>query len=337
MEFVAEKEGFHKNEEEEEEEIINDTTNFQFSSLGTTTFEKDSIRNYHQAHTVLEIQGSTNFTKKPELIEYLTPTTNGGGGGGSGGSGGGGGGGGEFKEREHMFHKIVTPSDVGKLNRLVIPKQHAEKYFPLNSSVNEKGLLLNFEDRNGNSWRFRYSYWNSSQSYVMTKGWSRFVKEKKLESGDIVSFERGVVDSGEHQLFIDCRHRPDARDPAYLSPPQSLQLGRLFPPFMSMPYHVQPYFHHQTVNYSSGSHDYSTAVNPGLRSSASRRIGDVPVVANSATVLGKSSTPGASKRLRLFGVNMECPIPDHESKPYVTMNSLSPHPPSSYSLLPPSG
>ncbi|XP_047175175.1 B3 domain-containing transcription factor NGA1-like isoform X2 [Vigna umbellata] len=112
-------------------------------------------------------------------------------------------------EKEHMFDKVVTPSDVGKLNRLVIPKQHAEKYFPLDSSANEKGLLLNFEDRNGKSWRFRYSYWNSSQSYVMTKGWSRFVKEKKLDAGDIVSFQRGVGDLYRHRLYIDWRRRPD--------------------------------------------------------------------------------------------------------------------------------
>nr|AHJ58869.1 NGATHAa [Nicotiana benthamiana] len=113
-------------------------------------------------------------------------------------------------EREHMFDKVVTPSDVGKLNRLVIPKQHAEKYFPLDSSTNEKGLLLNFEDRNGKSWRFRYSYWNSSQSYVMTKGWSRFVREKELDAGDIVSFQRGVGELGKDRLFIDWRRRPDA-------------------------------------------------------------------------------------------------------------------------------
>ncbi|MCI51775.1 B3 domain-containing transcription factor NGA1-like, partial [Trifolium medium] len=91
----------------------------------------------------------------------------------------------------------VTPSDVGKLNRLVIPKQYAEKYFPLDSS-NDKGILLNFEDRNGKMWRFRYSYWNSSQSYVMTKGWSRFVKDKKLDAGDIVSFHRGRHESYRH-------------------------------------------------------------------------------------------------------------------------------------------
>lgn len=122
-------------------------------------------------------------------------------------------------EKEHMFDKVVTPSDVGKLNRLVIPKQHAEKYFPLDSSRDEKGLLLNFEDRTGKAWRFRYSYWNSSQSYVMTKGWSRFVKEKKLDAGDIVSFHRG-----NNKFFIDWRRRPRPDD-ALLPPPPLLHFS----------------------------------------------------------------------------------------------------------------
>lgn len=61
-------------------------------------------------------------------------------------------------EKEHMFDKVVTPSDVGKLNRLVIPKQHAEKYFPLDSTTAAAastggggGLLLSFEDRDRKS------------------------------------------------------------------------------------------------------------------------------------------------------------------------------------------
>ncbi|OAY47343.1 AP2/ERF and B3 domain-containing transcription repressor RAV2 [Manihot esculenta] len=107
-----------------------------------------------------------------------------------------------LKEREQLFEKAVTPSDVGKLNRLVIPKQHAEKYFPLqNVSNSTKGVLLNFEDITGKVWRFRYSYWNSSQSYVLTKGWSRFVKEKNLKAGDIVSFQRST--GPDKQLYID--------------------------------------------------------------------------------------------------------------------------------------
>ncbi|CAM6042057.1 unnamed protein product [Sphagnum compactum] len=105
--------------------------------------------------------------------------------------------------REHLFDKAVTPSDVGKLNRLVIPKQHAERCFPLDLSANSPGQTLSFEDVSGKHWRFRYSYWNSSQSYVLTKGWSRFVKEKRLDAGDIVTFERGP----NQELHIDFRRK----------------------------------------------------------------------------------------------------------------------------------
>ncbi|KAG6505946.1 AP2/ERF and B3 domain-containing transcription repressor TEM1-like [Zingiber officinale] len=107
--------------------------------------------------------------------------------------------------REHLFEKAVTPSDVGKLNRLVIPKQHAEKHFPRASAT--RGVLLNFEDAGGKVWRFRYSYWSSSQSYVLTKGWSRFVKEKGLCAGDVVSFQQRSI-GPDKQLFIGWRSRP---------------------------------------------------------------------------------------------------------------------------------
>ena len=117
--------------------------------------------------------------------------------------------------REHLFDKTVTPSDVGKLNRLVIPKQHAEKHFPLqlpSAGGESKGVLLNLEDAAGKVWRFRYSYWNSSQSYVLTKGWSRFVKEKGLQAGDVVGFYRSSAAGAgaDTKLFIDCRLRPNS-------------------------------------------------------------------------------------------------------------------------------
>ncbi|KAL0794470.1 hypothetical protein Bca101_065847 [Brassica carinata] len=118
----------------------------------------------------------------------------------------------EFRSAEALFEKAVTPSDVGKLNRLVIPKHHAEKHFPLppSSSVSVKGVLLNFEDVTGKVWRFRYSYWNSSQSYVLTKGWSRFVKEKNLRAGDVVSFSRS--DGQDQQLYIGWKSRSSGPD-----------------------------------------------------------------------------------------------------------------------------
>lgn len=126
------------------------------------------------------------------------------------------------EENEPMFEKPLTPSDVGKLNRLVIPKQHAEKYFPLGGG--DSGLLLSFEDESGKSWRFRYSYWNSSQSYVLTKGWSRYVKEKRLDAGDVVLFERRR--SHTDRLFIGWRRRSAAATPsAHDSGPGATQVN----------------------------------------------------------------------------------------------------------------
>lgn len=120
--------------------------------------------------------------------------------------------------RERLFEKPLTPSDVGKLNRLVIPKQHAEKHFPqLASEAScDKGLLLSFEDESGKPWRFRYSYWTSSQSYVLTKGWSRYVKEKRLDAGDVVLFER--TRAATDRLHIACRRRRLPPPPPHPAP-----------------------------------------------------------------------------------------------------------------------
>ncbi|KAE9589309.1 putative transcription factor RAV family [Lupinus albus] len=94
-----------------------------------------------------------------------------------------------------LFQKELTPSDVGKLNRLVIPKKHAVTYFPnvfgiAEAKNNEMDVDIEvvFYDKLMRSWNFRYCYWNSSQSYVFTRGWNRFVKDKKLKAKDIIAF-----------------------------------------------------------------------------------------------------------------------------------------------------
>ncbi|CAI9293546.1 unnamed protein product [Lactuca saligna] len=101
--------------------------------------------------------------------------------------------------RKHTYSDDLEqnshPSDVRKVNWLVIPKQHVKKHFPLQSGSTSKRVLLHFEDIGMKVWRFRdfvYSYFNSIQSYVLTKGWSQFVKENNLKAGDIVSFQRSA-------------------------------------------------------------------------------------------------------------------------------------------------
>uniref|UniRef100_A0ACD5TNL9 Uncharacterized protein n=1 Tax=Avena sativa TaxID=4498 RepID=A0ACD5TNL9_AVESA len=230
-------------------------------------------------------------------------------------------------EKEHMFEKVVTPSDVGKLNRLVIPKQHAERYFPLDGTATAaaeangsgKGMVLTFEDRAGKTWRFRYSYWNSSQSYVMTKGWSRFVKEKRLGAGDTVLFGRGLVSEGR-RLFIDFRRRR----PAFVFPPSatSSSLHHMAAPLPSVPLCPWRRDYGTTYNYNG--------VSAAAGSMSSRHVlflrqpVSAAVVLKSVPVRAALEPPSRPKRLRLFGVNFDCP-PATEDGGGVTQTVASAH------------
>ncbi|KAK9153603.1 hypothetical protein Sjap_001083 [Stephania japonica] len=217
--------------------------------------------------------------------------------------------------KEHMFEKPLTPSDVGKLNRLVIPKQHAEKYFPLGRVVDSsaaaaaaaaaesssKGFLLSFEDESGKPWRFRYSYWTSSQSYVLTKGWSRFVKENRLDAGDVVSFDRLRFDTDK--FFIRCRRRSSCSITAATSP----HVPEAPPPLWA---HAHAHAHAHTLYHAHHHNGYpSNYYSPAAYHHQPQQCyvddfggGAVGGEANTAV----ASKGGSSRSVRLFGVNLEC-------------------------------
>ncbi|PRQ32458.1 putative transcription factor RAV family [Rosa chinensis] len=108
---------------------------------------------------------------------------------------------------KQLFQKELTPSDVGKLNRLVIPKNYATKYFPRIDESMQEGLddnpapdvQLSFYDENMRPWKFRYCYWKSSQSFVFTRGWNRFVKESLLKANDIIRFYECHIREGDKE------------------------------------------------------------------------------------------------------------------------------------------
>ncbi|KAG7553344.1 B3 DNA binding domain [Arabidopsis thaliana x Arabidopsis arenosa] len=240
------------------------------------------------------------------------------------------------ERREHMFDKVLTPSDVGKLNRLVIPKQHAENYFPLEG--NQNGTVLDFQDRNGKMWRFRYSYWNSSQSYVMTKGWSRFVKEKKLFAGDTVSFHRGFIpddnappERRRKLMFIDWRHRAEINlvhnfnQQNFIFGSPTYPTARFYPvtPEYSMPSHrsFPPFYHNQFQEREYLGYGYGRIVNGnGARYYAGSPLDhhqwnlgrseplvydSVPVFPAGRVLPSAPPQPSTTKKLRLFGVDVE--------------------------------
>ncbi|KAL7241901.1 hypothetical protein ACSBR1_014473 [Camellia fascicularis] len=123
-----------------------------------------------------------------------------------------------------FFQKELTPSDVSKLNRLVVPKRYAVKHFPPvveNTDENTDGGKLDevhlfFYDRLMTLWKFRYCYWKSSQSFVFTKGWNRFVKEKELKANDVIAFYvcEGQERAKEGQAFcvIDIGYNGGSRN-----------------------------------------------------------------------------------------------------------------------------
>ncbi|KAL0364341.1 UNVERIFIED_CONTAM: AP2/ERF and B3 domain-containing transcription factor [Sesamum angustifolium] len=123
-----------------------------------------------------------------------------------------------------LFQKELTPSDVGKLNRLVIPKRYAVKHFPNVPDPSDHSLdiagrvdevQLEFYDRQMNLWKFRYCYWKSSQSFVFTRGWNRFVKEKGLRANDTIAFymyeSRDGRRFGQSFLVIDVASKDESR------------------------------------------------------------------------------------------------------------------------------
>ncbi|KAI8526069.1 hypothetical protein RHMOL_Rhmol13G0280100 [Rhododendron molle] len=122
-----------------------------------------------------------------------------------------------------LFQKELTPSDVGKLNRLVVPKKYAVKFFPPMSDTEENTgggkvdeVHLFFYDRMMRLWKFRYCYWKSSQSFVFTRGWNRFVKEKGLKANDLIAFyvcEGQEPAKGRQSFFvIDIGHIEGSRN-----------------------------------------------------------------------------------------------------------------------------
>ncbi|PIN15865.1 hypothetical protein CDL12_11488 [Handroanthus impetiginosus] len=107
----------------------------------------------------------------------------------------------------HLFEKELTPSDVSKLNRLVIPKRCAVMYFPQfpdQSGGIVDDMELVFYDQTMRVWKFRYCYWKSSQSFVFTRGWNRFTKEKGLKARDRVIFSAGECGDGSNEVQKMC-------------------------------------------------------------------------------------------------------------------------------------
>ncbi|KAK4851999.1 hypothetical protein QYF36_020177 [Acer negundo] len=116
-------------------------------------------------------------------------------------------GGSPTKSTPHMFCKTLTASDTSTHGGFSVPRRAAEDCFPpLDYKQQRPSQELVAKDLHGVEWRFRHIYRGQPRRHLLTTGWSIFVSQKNLVSGDAVLFLRG--DDGELRLGIRRAVRP---------------------------------------------------------------------------------------------------------------------------------
>ncbi|XP_052187417.1 auxin response factor 4-like [Diospyros lotus] len=107
----------------------------------------------------------------------------------------------------HMFCKTLTASDTSTHGGFSVPRRAAEDCFPrLDYKQQRPSQELVARDLHGVEWRFRHIYRGQPRRHLLTTGWSIFVSQKNLATGDAVLFLRG--EGGELRLGIRRAVRP---------------------------------------------------------------------------------------------------------------------------------
>ncbi|XP_047322036.1 auxin response factor 4 isoform X2 [Impatiens glandulifera] len=120
----------------------------------------------------------------------------------------------------HMFCKTLTASDTSTHGGFSVPRRAAEDCFPpLDYKQQRPSQELVAKDLHGIEWKFRHIYRGQPRRHLLTTGWSIFVGQKNLVSGDAVLFLRG--DGGELRLGIRRAVRPRNGLPDYIVNNQS--------------------------------------------------------------------------------------------------------------------
>ncbi|KZV35152.1 auxin response factor 4 [Dorcoceras hygrometricum] len=112
-----------------------------------------------------------------------------------------------LKLTSHMFCKTLTASDTSTHGGFSVPRRAAEDCFPpLDYKEQRPSQELIGKDLHGVEWKFRHIYRGQPRRHLLTTGWSIFVSQKNLVSGDAVLFLRG--EDGNLRLGIRRAARP---------------------------------------------------------------------------------------------------------------------------------
>ncbi|XP_010689577.2 auxin response factor 4 isoform X2 [Beta vulgaris subsp. vulgaris] len=125
------------------------------------------------------------------------------------------------KSTPHMFCKTLTASDTSTHGGFSVPRRAAEDCFPpLDYKLQRPSQELVAKDLHGVEWKFRHIYRGQPRRHLLTTGWSVFVSQKNLVSGDAVLFLRG--EDGELRLGLRRAIRPKSGVPDSVIGKQSM-------------------------------------------------------------------------------------------------------------------
>ncbi|KAK4408929.1 Auxin response factor 4 [Sesamum angolense] len=132
------------------------------------------------------------------------------------------------KSTSHMFCKTLTASDTSIHGGFSVPRRAAEDCFPpLDYKQQRPSQELIAKDLHGVEWKFRHIYRGQPRRHLLTTGWSIFVGQKNLVSGDAVLFLRG--EAGDLQLGTRRAARPRTGLPDSIIKNQNSYLNILCP------------------------------------------------------------------------------------------------------------
>ncbi|KAL4580257.1 hypothetical protein LXL04_016443 [Taraxacum kok-saghyz] len=101
-----------------------------------------------------------------------------------------------------LFEKVLTNSDSNsKFGRIIIPKKHAEAYFPKVSESQE--IPLSVMDTEGNEWNLYFRSWAHKYSKMYhLKGIRDFLLLNNLQAGDTVAF---YIKESDGKIVMEAR------------------------------------------------------------------------------------------------------------------------------------
>nr|DAD24015.1 TPA_asm: hypothetical protein HUJ06_025478 [Nelumbo nucifera] len=112
-----------------------------------------------------------------------------------------------MQQQRLLFQKILSSSDVGRFNRLVIPSVQARAHFPT-LKIDEnmyKVEILRLIDNQNRTWEVKFEFLPRNRTFVLSRGWKKFVRHHDLRKDGVIRFYE-IINSERNHLHYSVEY-----------------------------------------------------------------------------------------------------------------------------------